>query len=86
MPGYRYEPVINLSDPEVMRERVRACGVANSGGWFWLPCPLCGMEFGGHEVMRGTPGKPAHIRLDSDPPDVFRSICPFCTMAGRGSQ
>lgn len=22
---------------------------ANAFGYFWLPCPLCGFEFGGHE-------------------------------------
>ncbi|PSU31709.1 hypothetical protein C9I99_21210 [Photobacterium lutimaris] len=22
---------------------------ATSGGWFWMPCPVCGHEFGGHE-------------------------------------
>lgn len=22
---------------------------AFSGGYFWLPCPICGEEFGGHE-------------------------------------
>jgi len=23
--------------------------VAETGGWFWLPCPLCDRPFGGHE-------------------------------------
>lgn len=27
---------------------------ANSRGYFWLPCPICGKEFGGHEVDEGT--------------------------------
>ena len=24
-------------------------------GYFWLPCPICGEYFGGHEVKRETP-------------------------------
>ena len=24
-------------------------------GYFWLPCPVCGTEFGGHEVPPTTP-------------------------------
>jgi hypothetical protein len=24
-------------------------------GYFWLPCPVCGEYFGGHEVTRETP-------------------------------
>ncbi len=53
-------------------------------GYFWLPCPLCAVEFGGHEwhddVLNGRPGsipmpgRPGHAHL----------ICPACTLAGRG--
>lgn len=43
---------------------------ARRHGYFWLPCPLCGDEFGGHEahgmllLVQGTP---------------FDAICPDCT-------
>ena len=28
---------------------------AHIGGYFWLPCPVCGKMFGGHESHFGTP-------------------------------
>lgn len=46
-------------------------------GYFWLPCPLCGTEFGGHEITGSIP----------DPgkgPGTSRMICPFCTMIRNG--
>lgn len=24
--------------------------IASWGGYFWLPCPICGEHFGGHEI------------------------------------
>ena len=84
--GYPYEPVIDLTDPLVMRERVLAASAASAGGYFWLPCPLCGLEFGGHEWLRGTAQNPSSIRLPGDAPGASTGICPFCTMAGRGRQ
>lgn len=24
--------------------------IARAGGFFWLPCPICGDHFGGHEL------------------------------------
>ena len=27
---------------------------ALTGGYFWLPCPLCGRNFGGHETADTT--------------------------------
>lgn len=27
---------------------------ARIGGYFWLPCDVCGREFGGHETGGGT--------------------------------
>lgn len=33
---------------------------AGFGGYFWIPCPLCGEDFGGHEwdgrAINGTDG------------------------------
>ena len=28
--------------------------IAWAGGFFWLPCPRCGREFGGHEWSGGV--------------------------------
>lgn len=55
-------------------------------GFFWLPCPLCGRKFGGHE-WRDIDGKPSSIP-DPDPalsPGTLQGICPKCTRAGRGT-
>ena len=55
---------------------------ANVFGYFWLPCPLCGQEFGGHE-WRDIDGKPSFIPA-LDPHRSGRAICPDCTRAGKG--
>lgn len=54
---------------------------ATAFGYFWLPCPLCGDEFGGHEwrTVRGL-----HSSIPGDRPGSGRGICPRCTGAGRG--
>lgn len=85
MTAYPLEPLIDITDPAVMMQRAQACGTARGGGWFWLPCPLCGLEFGGQESMRGSDEKPSAVHMDGQPPDTARGICPFCTMAGRGA-
>jgi hypothetical protein len=55
--------------------RARAVHRAYAGwaGFFWLPCPLCGQPFGGHEAggIIDAPG----------PPGSGRVICPTCTRA-----
>jgi hypothetical protein len=51
-------------------------------GYFWLPCPLCGQEFGGHE-WRDIDGKSSSIPVDGQP-GRGRAICPDCTRAGKG--
>ena len=53
------------------------------GGYFWLPCPLCGQFFGGHE-WRDIDDKPSHI--PSDRPGIYQGICPDCTLSGYGQQ
>lgn len=41
------------------------------GGWFWLPCPRCGVEFGGHESSdRSVP--------DPDRPGTGKIVCKAC--------
>lgn len=41
---------------------------AKTFGYFWLPCPICGEYFGGHEVKYGTPSVPVGRRA--------RTVCP----------
>lgn len=55
-------------------------------GYFWLPCPLCGREFGGHE-WRDRHGKPSSVRYLSILQGWrYRAICPACTLAGLGDK
>ena len=49
---------------------------------FWLPCPMCGREFGGHEHDYLT-GRPSSVPDPTSPP-CYVLICPPCTRAGRG--
>lgn len=64
--------------------------VAAAGGYFWLPCPLCGTEFGGHEWTQVNGHR-------MDVPDEWttdeagvvekisgQGICPDCTAQGLG--
>ncbi len=44
-----------MSDEELSEwARFRERRYANENGYFWLPCPLCGKCFGGHERPMGT--------------------------------
>lgn len=52
-------------------ERMYQERYARRHGYFWSTCELCGEEFGGHENGSGT--------VPTTKPDLFRSICPFCT-------
>ena len=54
---------------------------AEIGGYFWLPCPLCGEFFGGQEWKdRGGTSS----SLPTETPGLYVGICPACTKAGRG--
>lgn len=55
---------------------------AHVAGYFWLPCPLCGQEFGGHE-WRDIDGKRSSIPTGRR--GISEGICPDCTRAGRGA-
>ena len=55
---------------------------AQAFGYFWAPCPLCKVEFGGHE-WRDIDGKVAAIPVSGDP-RRGTAICPTCTRAGKG--
>ena len=45
---------------------------AKAHGFFWIPCPLCTREFGGHEIHDVIPDPLGGERW-------FVGICPFCT-------
>lgn len=54
--------------------------IAKSGGYFWLPCPLCSEHFGGHEWT--TSDKLSSIKKDEN---SGIGICPDCTEKGLGT-
>jgi len=56
----RPEPRVRLS----WRRRIAKL-YANLFGFFWLPCPLCGQMFGGHESRWGVlAGRAVCFRCD----------------------
>lgn len=48
------------------------CFRAWLGGYFWLPCPLCGEMFGGHQWR-----KCGSIRTKQ--PGLNKLVCPRCS-------
>jgi hypothetical protein len=68
-----------------MRYRALHWIYAALNGYFWLPCPICGQRFGGHE-WKDCDGKPSSIAapgyLGREGARV--AICPDCTRKGRG--
>lgn len=63
---------------------------AETFGYFWLPCPLCGQDFGGHEWhdIDGLPSSIPDPDYEPSPEAGSRGIgiCPTCTRAGRGKR
>lgn len=56
--------------------------IARRFGFFWLPCPVCGEEFGGHEWV--TDGDmPGDVPVYGKP-GMGEGICPACTRDGYG--
>lgn len=55
---------------------------AHAGGYFWLPCPLCGQMFGGHEWPERDG---IAVGIPTDRTGVVAAICPDCARAGRGT-
>jgi hypothetical protein len=55
------------------RHRISRHLRALAGGYYWLPCPLCGTRFGGHEHI-------GHISLPDTPMSGW-AICPACELA-----
>jgi hypothetical protein len=53
---------------------------ADFGGYFWLPCPVCGRMFGGHEwdYKNLASTVPTEVR------GLSKAICPSCTRNGYG--
>jgi hypothetical protein len=51
-------------------------------GFGWLPCPLCGLLFSGHE-WRDIGGR-SSVLLYLGRPHEGTAICPQCTRSGRG--
>ena len=45
-------------------------------GYFWLPCPICGQYFGGHEWQ--TDREASAVMLENDAIGGI-GICPDCT-------
>lgn len=66
-----------------MRHRALNRLLARLGGYFWLPCPLCGQPFGGHE-WHDVDGLSSIVNVPGNP-GSGRGICPDCTAAGFGS-
>lgn len=48
---------------------------ANKCGFFWIPCPRCTEEFGGHELPRGP-----HWAMSEGQPNKMGGVvvCPDC--------
>lgn len=67
-------PRVIRSDVEGRRDRERERRYqrryARLHGYFWLPCPICGDEFGGHE---------RHGTIPTNEPGRLSGICPSCT-------
>lgn len=81
---YPMPPLIDVSDPVIQGQRMLACVTATTGGWFWLPCPLCGVHFGGQEWLWNNRNASQIAHIPSGRPGVTSGICPWCTAAGRG--
>ena len=52
------------------------CILAHGRGYFWLPCPICGRKFGGHEYNS------IYLKVG---PNTGKSICrdPACAVEAR---
>lgn len=74
----------------MQQDRTMARTIAKEMGFWWLPCPLCGHEFGAHEQVSAT-GHEFTIPKDwtTDEAGVVELqtatvICPDCTFRGLG--
>lgn len=60
---------------DLAREREYQRKYAQRHGYFWLPCPLCDKDFGGHEASGSIP---------TEEPGRSTTICPRCTAERQG--
>lgn len=58
-----------------MRFRLLNMLYAHATAHFWLPCPLCGQMFGGHEWKDGND-------IPTGEPGTGMGICPDCGNRG----
>ena len=47
--------------------------IATIGGYFWLPCPICGKSFGGHEWQTDKPNSTIMTSWSTG-----TGVCPKC--------
>lgn len=55
------------------RHRTRRMLAASLRGYFWMPCPMCGEEFGGYEWV-------GRISLPAEGQGMTQGICPACEL------
>lgn len=55
------------------------------GGYFWLPCRLCGRYSGGHELKDRNGLSSSIWEERTGPVRLGHGICPWCTLAGKGT-
>jgi hypothetical protein len=65
-----------------MKQRFLNKVYASIFGYFWIPCPLCGKEFGGQE-WKSYDGKSDSIPSKKNI-GAGEGICPDCTKSGKG--
>lgn len=53
-------------------------------GRFWIACPSCGTEFGGHEWRTNAEDHGGHITTIMGADGAAQAICPTCTRQGVG--
>ena len=46
---------------------------ANALGYFWIPCPLCGKYFGGHELDPRL-----HVGIMTSAVGILKGVCKSC--------
>lgn len=68
-----------------MKPRIAARIIAKALGFFWLPCPICGQYFGGHEWknVNGHVSDIPHREMELSK-GLGWGICPECTAKGIG--
>jgi len=73
----------------MLPDRETARYIAEKTGFFWLPCPLCKREFGGHERVDSVHESSIPKEWTTDEMGIVElhmstAICPDCTVQGLG--